>query len=207
QRRSGSAGMANPSWVSLRAMMAEREAQLAAATARRNQLQSDLEQLGSRQSTEPGLAAEQDRLTRDYDVLKQQYDQLLANREQVRLRNDVQARTSPITVQVVEPPSVPSVPAAPNRPLFLTLVLIVAGGAGLAAAFVAGQLQTTFPTQARLAALTGLPVLGTLSEVVTPPERTRRRQRLLWLGGSVAGLAACYAILIVIEFWQRSSVA
>ncbi|MGZ8345973.1 MAG: GNVR domain-containing protein, partial [Allosphingosinicella sp.] len=199
--------MANPSWVSLRAMMAEREAQLAAATARRNQLQSDLEQLGSRQSTEPGLAAEQDRLTRDYDVLKQQYDQLLANREQVRLRNDVQARTSPITVQVVEPPSVPSVPAAPNRPLFLTLVLIVAGGAGLAAAFVAGQLQTTFPTQARLAALTGLPVLGTLSEVVTPPERTRRRQRLLWLGGSVAGLAACYAILIVIEFWQRSSVA
>ncbi|MGZ8360210.1 MAG: XrtA system polysaccharide chain length determinant, partial [Allosphingosinicella sp.] len=196
ERRSGSAGMANPSWVSLRAMMAEREAQLAAATARRNQLQSDLEQLGSRQSTEPGLAAEQDRLTRDYDVLKQQYDQLLANREQVRLRNDVQARTSPITVQVVEPPSVPSVPAAPNRPLFLTLVLIVAGGAGLAAAFVAGQLQTTFPTQARLAALTGLPVLGTLSEVVTPPERARRRQRLVWLGGAGGALAASYAVLI-----------
>ena len=46
----------------------------------------------------------------------------------------------------------PSVPAAPNRPIFLTLVLIVALGAGVAAAFVAGQLQTTFPTQQRLAA-------------------------------------------------------
>jgi uncharacterized protein involved in exopolysaccharide biosynthesis len=199
--------MLNPSYVSLRAMMAEREAQLAASIARRNQLQSDLAQLGSRQSTEPGLAAEQTRLNRDYEVLKQQYDQLLGNREQVRLRSDVQTRTSPLNIQVVEPPSVPSVPSAPNRPLFLTLVLLIAGGAGIAAAFVAGQLQTTFPTQSRLAALTGLPVIGTLSEVVTPPERVRRRQRLIWLGGATAGLAASYAVLILIEFWQRSSVA
>ncbi|MGQ0590110.1 MAG: XrtA system polysaccharide chain length determinant [Sphingosinicella sp.] len=208
ERRSGNTGgISNPSYVSLRAMMGEREAQLAAATARRNQLQSDLAQLSSGQSTEPGLAAEQERLGRDYDVLKQQYDQLLANREQVRLRSDVQARTSPINVQVIEPPVVPSAPAAPNRPIFLTAVLILALGAGVAAAFVAGQLQTTFPTQNRLAAVTGLPVLGTLSEVVTPDERAHRRQRLLWLGGTGAALAGSWAILVLVEFWQRSSAA
>jgi len=207
ERRSGTSGMPNPAYVSLRAMMSEREAQLAAAAARRNQLQGDLAQLTSRQSTEPGLAAEQTRLTRDYDVLKQQYDQLLGNREQVRLRSDVATRTSPLNVQVVEPPSVPGVPAAPNRPVFLTLVLIVALGAGVGAAFVAGQLQTTFPTQQRLAAVTGLPVLGTVSEVVTAPERGRRRQRLLWLGGACAALGASWAVLILVEFWQRSTVA
>jgi hypothetical protein len=112
-----------------------------------------------------------------------------------------------LNVQVVEPPTVPSVPAAPNRPIFLTLVLMLAVGAGVAAAFVAGQLQTTFPTQQRLAAVTGLPVLGTVSEVVTAPERVRRRQRLYWLGGAGAALAASWAVLIVVEFWQRSSVA
>jgi polysaccharide chain length determinant protein (PEP-CTERM system associated) len=208
ERRDGNTGgMSNPNYVSLRAMMAEREAALAAATARRNQLQSDLAQLTSRQSTQPGLAAEQTRLTRDYDVLKQQYDQLLANREQVRLRSDVQARTSPLTIQVVEPPSVPSVPAAPNRPIFLTAVLILGLGAGLAAAFVAGQLQTTFPTQRKLAEVTGLPVLGTVSEVLTAPARARRRQRLIWLGGAGAALAASWAVLILVEFWQRSTVA
>jgi len=207
RRNGGGAGATNPSYVSLRAMMAEREAQLAAATMRRNQLQTDLGQLTSRQSTEPGLAAEQTRLTRDYDVLKLQYDQLLANREQVRLRSDVQSRTSPLTIQVVEPPSVPSVPAAPNRPVFLTLVLIVAGGAGIAAAFIAGQLQTTFPTPQRLVQATGLKVLGTVSEVVTAAERVRRRQRLYWLGGAASALGASYAVLILIEFWQRSGVA
>jgi len=201
------AGATNPSYISLRAMMAEREAQLAAATTRRNQLQSDLAQLAARQSSEPGAGAEQERLGREYNVLKQQYDTLLANREQVRLRGDMQNRTSPITVQVVEPPSVPSVPSAPNRPIFLTVILIVALGAGVAAAFVAGQLQTTFPTQGRLASVTGLPVLGTRSEVVTAPERARRRQRLIWLGGATAALAGSWAILMLVEFWQRSTVA
>jgi polysaccharide biosynthesis transport protein len=207
ERRSGTSGVPNPAYIQLRAMMAERESTLAAATARRNQLQGDLAQLTARQTSEPGMAAEQTRLNRDYDVLKQQYDQLLGNREQVRLRSDVATRTSPLNVQVVEPPAVPSVPAAPNRPVFLTLVLIVALGAGVAAAFVAGQLQTTFPTQRRLASVTGLPVLGTVSEVVTSAKRAFRRKRLLWLGGAGAALAASWAVLIVVEFWQRSSAA
>lgn len=208
ERRSGNTGgMPNPSFVSLRALMAEREAQLAAASARRNQIQSDLAQLSSRQSTEPGLATEQERLGRDYNVLKQQYDQLLANREQVRLRGDMQTRTSPITVQVVEPPAVPNAPSAPNRPIFLTVVLILAFGAGVAAAFVKGQLQMTFPTQGRLASVTGLPVLGTLSEVITPPVRAQRRQRLVWLGGATAALGASWVVLMLVEFWQRSGVA
>jgi uncharacterized protein involved in exopolysaccharide biosynthesis len=203
ERRSGGGGITNPSYVSLRAMLAERESQLQALTNRRNQIQSDLAQLGSRQSTEPGLAAEQDRLNNDYNVLKQQYDQLLANREQVRLRSDVQSRTSPLNIQVVEPPSVPGSPAAPNRPLFLTLILIVGVGCGIAAAFVAGQVQTTFPTLTRLASVTGLPVLGSISEVLTPPEKSRRRQRLVLLGGAGAGLAASYAVLVFAEFWSR----
>lgn len=207
QRGGAGAGATNPSYISLRAMLAEREAQLAAATQRRNQLQSDLAQLAARQSSEPGVAAEQERLGRDYNVLKQQYDQLLANREQVRLRGDMASRTTPIQVQVVEPPAVPGAPSAPNRPIFLTAILFVALVAGVGAAFAAGQLQTTFPTQNRLAAVTGLPVLGTLSEVITGPERARRRQRLIWFGGAGAALAGSWAILMLVEFWQRSTVA
>jgi len=119
----------------------------------------------------------------------------------------MQTRTSPLNIQVVEPPSIPSVPIAPNRPIFLTLILFVALGAGVASAFVAGQLQTTFPTHGRLAQVTGLPVFGTITEVVTAPERVRRRKGLVWLGGAGGALAASWAILILVEFWQRSTVA
>ena len=34
-----------------------------------------------------------------------------------------------------------------------------------------------------------------------------RRQRLVWLGGGASALAGGYAVLMVVEFWQRSLVA
>jgi polysaccharide biosynthesis transport protein len=206
-RGGGAGGIPNPSHGSLRAMIAEREAQLAAAQARKTQLQSDMQQLSARQTEEPGVAAEQARLTRDYEVLKRQYDRLLEDRERLRLRSDVQTRTDAVTFRVIDPPSQPDVPVAPNRPLLLTLVLFAALGAGVGAAFVLGQLQATFPTQGRLEQVTGLPVLGTVSEVLTERERAKRRQGLIRLGGAGAALAGGYAILILVEFWQRSTVA
>jgi polysaccharide chain length determinant protein (PEP-CTERM system associated) len=208
ERQSGNTGgMSNPSYVSLRAMMAEREAQLGAAMTRRNQLQGDLGQLSARQSTEPSLAAQQSQLVSDYNTLKTQYDQLVAQREQIRLRQNINSRTSPISISVVEPPSVPGAPAAPNRPIFLTLVLIVALGAGIAAAFVKAQLQTTFPTAQRLAQVTGLKVMGTVSEVVSAFERSRRRKKAVLLAGTVAALGGAWMVLMLVEFWQRSGVA
>jgi polysaccharide chain length determinant protein (PEP-CTERM system associated) len=201
------AGMPNPAFVSLRSMIAEKEGQVQAASARKAQIEADLAQLGTRQATEPGVAAEQAKLNRDYDVLKRQYDKLLEDREQVRLRSDVQSKTDSIKFRVIDPPSQPRIPEAPNRPLLLTLILIVAFGGGIGIAFVRGQLQTTFPTQGRLEAATGLPVLGTISEVVTPTIRARARQRLVWLAAGVGALGASWAVLMVVEFWQRSTVA
>jgi polysaccharide biosynthesis transport protein len=205
--RAGASGIPNPSHVSLRAMLAEREAQLTGAQSRKAQLQADLAQLGQRQASEPGVAAEQSRLNRDYDVLRQQYDRLLADREQLRLRSDMQTKASPLTIRVVESPRVPNAPSSPNRPLFLSLVLVAAIGGGLAAAFLKGQLQTSFPTQNRLAAATGLPVLGAVGEVLGKPERAHRRQRLAWLVGGSGALAASYAALMAFEFAQRGNLA
>jgi polysaccharide chain length determinant protein (PEP-CTERM system associated) len=203
----GAGTMANPSWVSLRAMVAEKEGQVNAAATRKAQLQGDLAQLGNRQASEPGVAAEQERLNRAYDVLKRQYDKLLEDRDQVRLRTDVRSQTDAVKFKVIVPPSQPSVPLTPNRPLLLTLILFVGLGAGAGAAYVLGQIQTTFPTQTRLAEATGLPVLGSIGEVFTEEKRARHRQRLLWLGGGAGALGAAWAVLLAVEFWQRSTVA
>lgn len=210
ERSGGSARGAsqpNPAYVSLRSMVAEKEAQASAAQMRKNQIQADMAQLGARQSSEPGLVAEQARLNRDYDMMKRQYDKLLEDREQVRLRSDVQNKTSSVKFRVIDPPSRPTVPASPNRPILLTLILIVAIGGGVGAAFARGQLQTTYPNQARLQAATGLPVLGSISEIFSDAQRAIARKRLIWLGGGGGALFASYALLMLVEFWQRSTVA
>lgn len=197
----------NPMYVTMRGMVAEKEALVGAAGARRAQLQADLAQLSAKQVSEPGVAAEQQRVNRDYDVLKRQYDKLLEDREAVRLRSDVATQTDAVQFKVIEPASRPTIPATPNRPLLLTLILIAGVGAGAAAAFAMSQLKTTFPTQKKLAKATGLPVLGVISEVVTAPVAAARRRQLGWLAGAGGALTACYGLLMLVELYQRSQVA
>lgn len=209
ERRSGGGGggAANPAFITIRSMMAEKEAQVSAALTRKNQLQSDMNQLSERQTAEPGVLAEQERLNRDYDVLKRQYDKLLEDREQLRLKSDVSSSAEQINFKVIDRPSLPTAPATPNRPLLLTVILVFGLGTGIGVAFVMGQLQTTFPTEGKLAEATGLPVFGSVSRILSPAERIGQRQRLVWLGGSAGALVAAYALLMVVEFWQRSQIA
>jgi polysaccharide chain length determinant protein (PEP-CTERM system associated) len=207
RRGGGNVGMPNPALASLQALAAEKQAQVAAAQSRKDQIQAAMAQLASMQASEPGMVAEQTRLDRDYEVLKRQYDKLLEDREQVQLRREVQTKTDAIQFRVIDPPSRPNVPTAPNRPLLLSLILLVAIAAGLGAAFAYGRIQATFPTQARLEQVTGLPVLGTVGEVFTAERRAAESHRLKWFAGAGGALAGAYAILMLVEFWQRSTVA
>jgi polysaccharide chain length determinant protein (PEP-CTERM system associated) len=206
-RRGVGDGMPNPAFASLQALAAEKQAQVAAAQARRDQIQAAMARLANIQATEPGIVDEQARLNRDYEVLKRQYDKLLEDREQVQLRRDVQSKTDAIQFRVIDPPSRPAVPAAPNRPLLLSLILLVAIAGGVGIAFAQSRVQTTFPTQAQLEQVTGLPVLGTVGEVITAERRAAESQRMKWFAGAGGALAGVYAILMLVEFWQRSTVA
>ena len=210
ERASGSGGSMdapNPAYGSLRAMAAEREATIAAAQMRKNQIQAALAEFASKQTNEPGVLAEQARLNRDYEVLKRQYEKVLQDRDQVRLRGAVQDKTDAVQMKVIDPPSKPTVPVAPNRPVFLTVILFVAIAGGIGAAFAKAQLQITFPTQAQLEQAIGLPVLGSIGEIFTAERRARHRQRLKWFVGAGGALAGSYLVLMMVEFWQRSTVA
>ncbi|HEY9552701.1 XrtA system polysaccharide chain length determinant [Allosphingosinicella sp.] len=204
---SGAGSTPNPAYVSMGSMAAEKEARVAAASARKAQLESGLAQISSLQTSQPDAAAEQARLDRDYEVLRRQYEELLGKREQVSLRSDVQTKTDAIDFRIIDPPSRPAVPAAPNRPLLLSMILLVAIAGGIGTAFAKAQLQTTFPTQNRLEQATGLPVLGSVREIFTAEALAGHRQRLKWFVGAGGALAASYALLMLVEFWQRSTVA
>ena len=203
----GAGGVQNPAYASLAAMRAERQATVSALGARKSQLMGDIARITAQQIQNPGIAAEYDRINGEYTALKAQYDRLLAQREQVRLRGEVQTETDAIKVELLDPPSKPTSPAAPNRPLFLTLVLIAGIGAGVGGAFALSQVRTSYATSAKLEKASGLPVIGSITEVVTPERHVERRKRLVWLAGGGAALVGLYALLLVAEFVQRGMVA
>ncbi|WP_374525741.1 XrtA system polysaccharide chain length determinant [Sphingopyxis sp.] len=203
----GGGGMQNPAYASLAAMRAERQATVSALSSRKAQLTGDIAKITSQQIQNPGIAAEYDRINGEYTALKAQYDKLLSQREQVRLRGEVQTETDAIKIELLDPPTKPTSPAAPNRPLFLTLVLLAGIGGGIGAAFALSQVRTSYSTAAKLERASGLPVIGSITEVVTPDRHVERRKRLVWLGGGAAALVGLYALLLIAEFVQRGMVA
>lgn len=200
-------GMPNPAYTSLISIKAEREANVQSLEARRAALQSDISAMTASQIDNPEVASEAQRITRDYDVLRQQYDELLRDREELRLRGEVRTEREAVKFQVVDPPTTPRAPVAPNRPILLFGVLIVGLGAGVSAAFALGQLRSTFPTTAKLERATGLPVLGSISQTLTEAGRSLRRRQLRFFLAGTAGLGGLFVLLLVVEFVQRGMVA
>lgn len=203
----GGSNSPNPLYVTLRSMQAERQGQVASLSVRRAQLQAEMAQFQSRQVAEPALVAEQQRLNRDYEVLKGAYDKLLADREEVKLRGSLQSDTDSIKFRVIEPPTSPRTPAAPNRPMLLTLVLLASIGAGVAAAFGMAQIKSTYTTAEQLQRASGLPVIGSITEVMNAAQRARRTQKLKYFVAGCAGLVGVFIILMTVEFVQRGMVA
>ncbi|MFN9377947.1 MAG: XrtA system polysaccharide chain length determinant [Novosphingobium sp.] len=204
---SGPGGMPNPAYSSLQSIKAERQANVQSLMARRAAVQSDISRITGSQINNPELAAEQQRINRDYDVLKQQYDKLLQDREELRLRGQVETEHNAVKFEVIDPPTTPRAPVAPNRPLLLMAVLVLGVGAGVAAAFAIGQLRSTFATTAKLERVTGLPVLGAISQTLTDSARALRKRRMKQFYMASAALGGIFVLLLVAEMIQVSMVA
>lgn len=199
----GGGASANPLYLSLRAMQADKAAQVAALTNRKAQIEADMAAIDQKIAGDPAAAQEQAEIDRNYQVMKAAYDKLLADREQVKLRSQAAGQADAVKFNVIDPPTAPRSPTAPNRPLLLTGVLIVGLGAGLAVAFGLSQLAGTFPTTARLEKLSGMPVIGSIGEVVTGAQTALRRKRFQMFAAATAGLVVAWVALLGLEMLQR----
>lgn len=203
----GAGGSPNPAYTSLMSIRAERQANVQALQARKAALQSDISALIAAQAQEPAVAAEANRISRDYEVLKGKYDELLKDREEMRLRGQVETERSAFQFDVIDPPTAPRSPAAPNRPLLLLGVLVAGLGIGAGVAFVLGQLKSTFTSADKLERALDLPVIGTVSRSMTEATRAHQKRRLKQFLAGAGGLAGVCFLLLVVEIIQVGSVA
>ena len=193
------AAQPNPVYVNLRGLLFDKQSTVAALSARRAQLQAIMADLRNKQISAPDVVAQQAKLTRDYQVLKDGYDNLLRSREQIRLRGDIANKTKEVEFRTVDPPTQDDTPVAPNRPLLLSLVLVGGLVAGLGVAFAASQLTPSYVSEERLAAETGLPVLGSVGEIISPTRRKRERRFAIGFAAATAGAFGMYAVIMLLN--------
>lgn len=179
-------------------MLAASEVQVASLKARVSEFASRLAQAREGLKTAPQIEAEAAQLNRDYEVIKKNYQDLVARRQSAIMSGDLEVASGVADFRLIDPPRVTPEPVAPNRLLLLPLALVAGLGAGIAVAFAGSQVRPVFLDSTELRARTGLPILGIVSFVVSDAERRRERVNMLRFAGASGGLVGLFAMALAI---------
>jgi polysaccharide chain length determinant protein (PEP-CTERM system associated) len=190
---------ANPVHERLRAQIGEEDAKIAALETRLERNNTEVTRWEDRVKSIPTVGAELARLTRDYDVIKRNYEELIARRESAKLGQKLEAQSKTLQFRIVDPPDVPIIPSGPNRVLFVSVIFAVGLAAGLFFAFFMGQIDNSIVHLAQLRAVANLPVLGSISTMITDAERWRRKVEATTYGVVCIALVGAFAGLLTIE--------
>jgi polysaccharide chain length determinant protein (PEP-CTERM system associated) len=177
--------------------LAQAEANVAGMKARVQEYEKRYAAIKSNANALPQVEAEFTQLTRDYEVTKKNYQTLLARREQAQISGDMEANASVMDFRIIDPPQVPSTPNWPNRPLFMSGVLVLALGVGIALAFLVSQLRPTFHDEHRLREVSGLPVLGTVDMAWNDAQKSQQKKGVIKFVLSLLSLLSAYAAVMV----------
>jgi polysaccharide chain length determinant protein (PEP-CTERM system associated) len=169
----------NPMLQQMTMLLAETDAQIASMNVRVQEFQRRVDELKNMVDTVPQVEAELQRLNRDYEVNKRNYNELLQRREAASISEQADVRGDGTKFRVIDPPRVPLSPSGPDRLLFMSLVLLVSLGAGIGAAFLLSMVRPTFDDTKLMKDVTGLPVLGVISMVRTDEYLAKRRMAIV----------------------------
>ena len=176
----------------LKVSLASAEAAVASLRIRVSEYTARYNQLKAAATLMPQLESEFAQLNRDYDVNKKNYESLVSRRESASISGDMQIVSGVADFRLIDPPRVSPQPVAPNRKLLLPIALLIALLSGIGAAFVAKELRPTFYDKRSLSAATGLPVLGSVSLVMTASQRHNNRRDTIQFIGGVGALLVTY---------------
>jgi len=141
-------------------------------------------------------------LDREYQTRKTNYDNLLLQQQKIVVGADAAREQQGGGIQVVDPANLPEKPVAPKR------LAMTAGGFGLGLALglilaLAFELRRLFTIQTTEDAkhYTGLPVLASIPELLTPAEALAipRRQKLALAAGVASAVVAVPVLAFVLS--------
>lgn len=187
----------NPVFQQMQISLNEVEVELAGLSSQIRERQAVISDLRSKVDEVPQIEAQLADLTRDYDQVRNTYDELrrLLEQENLALR---QKEWDVINFRLIDPPFAGFEPTSPRRVLLLILALAIGLGAGLAVAWILHLLRPVIFDVRKLHEVIGLPVLGAVSATWLNRDVARRRAELLsFLLVSTSLLVAFGGIVLV----------
>ncbi|HEX5489089.1 MAG TPA: XrtA system polysaccharide chain length determinant, partial [Rhodanobacteraceae bacterium] len=118
-------------------------------------------------------------LTRNYEVVKKQYDELVARLNTAQLSQDATQSGNNLKFRVINPPIAPLLPTSPHRGLLLLMVFGLAVVIGVGFAYFMHLIRPVFVSLKGLRESGDFPVLGAFSMIVSSARREERRREVI----------------------------
>lgn len=190
----GRGAVANPVYEQVKLRLVEAESTISALQGRLDTAKKDLARMEELARAAPQVEAESEDLDRGYNVLRKNYEELLARRESSNITAAADAGADKVRLRIIDPPQVPISPAAPNRLLLLSAVLLAGLGAPVGLAILLSQTDRSISDLGRLRQL-GYPILGAVSLMRAPVNRSSAYTQTLAMGTSLLLLLVIYGAL------------
>jgi len=198
----GGVRIANPEFSALSEQVQLVEASIQDLRRRLRLAESEISQLSTTVASAPEVEADLTRLTRDYNVLLTQYEQLIQRRESAQIARDLDGGLNRIEYRIIDPPVVPLIPAGPPRGFFLATILLVGFGSGLAFAIGRQLTSGSFLTVDQLKSAFDLPILGGVAEAVRP---SQPHSAMSGWGGVASGSLALVGVFVVLFYLAETT--
>ncbi|MDZ7782442.1 MAG: XrtA system polysaccharide chain length determinant [Halioglobus sp.] len=183
----------SPVYMNMKQMLSESKSKAAALEVRVKEYEERVGELEEQVNTIPEIEAQLKQLDRDYSVIRTQHSQLLKRRETARMGQDMEKKATDVSFRVIDPPYVPLKPSEPNKVLLNAIVLAAGVMAGIGVAFLVSLISPVFFDPRTLAAVSGLPVLGSVTINLQKEQQRRELYGLLAFSSLTVCLVIAYA--------------
>jgi uncharacterized protein involved in exopolysaccharide biosynthesis len=183
--------------VQLRTQINATDTQLAALVKRQGELHTKLDEMEKRVEHTPQVEREYKTLTRDLDLARTKYDDLLKAQMDSELSSAAIASGRSDELRIVQEPSVPAKPAKPKRIAIAGIGLMLAMLFGLTAVVLAESVDQTVRGSRDVRRVLALSPLGVIPEIRDPASARKQRWQMAMLTTCV--VVGCAAIVVTIR--------
>jgi hypothetical protein len=186
----------NTVFQNLRLQLSNADVDIAEARSKLGSFQAVVESLNRDVDKIAQVETQLKQLNRDYAVIQARHQELLSRWEDLQAKKRLDPVTDNVKFRRIEPPFALVDPIGPNRPMLLAAALVFALGAGAGIAFVLNQVYPVYSSRRSVRTLSGLPVLGSITMILSPAELARRRLAAGAWALSIVALLGASALLI-----------
>jgi len=185
----------NPIYLQLNTQLGAAESELALLQSQRTDLEASLATYQERIYRTPKVEKDYLRLTRDYESLIAEYEEIKSKQTTAQLTETLESEKKAGRYSVIEPPQLPFDPVKPKRMILLLIGFVLSVGAGVGAGALAEGLDQSVYGAKQLTELARARPL-----VVVPVIRNRADGKRLWRNrfATLVGVSAATGLFLLL---------